>query len=143
MLAPLASEAPEFIIAVMFAVRGKGAAAIGTLIASKVNQWSLLVGSLPVAHFLGGGPASLALDARQIEEFTLTATQTLLGVAIILALRFHWWPAIGLARPVRRPVPGHRHHRPLFPERRPPRPRGRVLDRAPSGHPAHARGTLP
>ncbi len=96
-LAPLASEAPEFIIAVMFAVRGKGAAAIGTLIASKVNQWSLLVGSLPVAHFLGGGPASLALDARQVEEFTLTATQTLLGVAIILALRFHWWSAIGLA----------------------------------------------
>jgi cation:H+ antiporter len=96
-LAPLASEAPEFIIAVMFALRGKGAAAIGTLIASKVNQWSLLVGSLPVAHFLGGGPASLALDARQIEEFTLTATQTLLGVAIILALRFHWWSAIGLA----------------------------------------------
>ena len=96
-LAPLASEAPEFIIAVMFAARGKGVAAIGTLIASKVNQWSLLVGSLPVAHFLGGGPSSLALDSRQVEEFTLTATQTLLGVAIILALRFHWWSAIGLA----------------------------------------------
>ncbi len=96
-LAPLASEAPEFIIAVMFALRGMGAAAIGTLIASKVNQWSLLVGSLPIAHVFGGGPASLALDARQIEEFTLTATQTLLGVAIILGLRFHWWSAIGLA----------------------------------------------
>lgn len=96
-LAPLASEAPEFIIAVMFAVRGMGAAAIGTLIASKVNQWSLLVGSLPVAHWLGGGSASLALDARQVEEFVLTATQTLLGVAIILALRFHLTAAIGLA----------------------------------------------
>ncbi|WP_053353991.1 sodium:proton exchanger [Leucobacter musarum] len=96
-LAPLASEAPEFIIAVMFALRGMGAAAIGTLIASKVNQWSLLVGSLPIAHFTGGGPAALALDARQVEEFTLTATQTLLGVAIILALRFHWFSAIGLA----------------------------------------------
>lgn len=96
-LAPLASEAPEFIIAVLFALRGKGAAAIGTLIASKVNQWSLLVGSLPVAHLLGGGPAELALDARQVEEFTLTATQTLLGVAIIIALRFHWWSALGLA----------------------------------------------
>ena len=97
MLAPLASEAPEFIIAVMFAVRGKGAAAIGALIASKVNQWSLLVGSLPVAHLLGGGPTELVLDARQVEEFTLTATQTLLGVAIIIALRFHWWSALGLA----------------------------------------------
>ncbi|MGC2938958.1 sodium:proton exchanger [Brevibacterium sp. FAM 24638] len=96
-LAPLASEAPEFVIAAMFAVRGMGAAAIGTLIASKVNQWSLLVGSLPIAHLAGGGGPGLPLDGRQIEEFTLTATQTILGVAIILALRFHWAPALGLA----------------------------------------------
>lgn len=96
-LAPLASEAPEFIIAAMFALRGMGGAAIGTLIASKVNQWSLLVGSLPIAHLAGGGGPGLPLDGRQIEEFTLTATQTILGVAIILALRFHWAPALGLA----------------------------------------------
>ncbi|GAA4068041.1 hypothetical protein GCM10023065_20930 [Microbacterium laevaniformans] len=96
-LAPLASEAPEFIIAVMFALRGMGAAAIGTLIASKVNQWSLLVGSLPVAHWFGGGTTALPLDGRQVEEFVLTATQTLLGVAIIIALRFHWWSTLGLA----------------------------------------------
>lgn len=96
-LAPLASEAPEFIIAVMFALRGMGAAAIGTLIASKVNQWSLLVGSLPVAYWFGGGGAGLPMDDRQIEEFVLTATQTLLGVAVIVALRFHWWSAVGLA----------------------------------------------
>jgi cation:H+ antiporter len=96
-LAPLASEAPEFIIAAMFAFRGIGGAAIGTLIASKVNQWSLLVGSLPIAHLAGGGGTMLPLDGRQVEEFTLTATQTILGVAIILALRFHWAPALGLA----------------------------------------------
>lgn len=96
-LAPLASEAPEFIIAVMFALRGHGAAAIGTLIASKVNQWSLLVGSLPVAYWFGGGTTALPLDGRQVEEFVLTATQTLLGVAIIIALRFRLWSAIGLA----------------------------------------------
>lgn len=96
-LAPLASEAPEFIIAVMFALRGMGAAAIGTLIASKVNQWSLLVGSLPVAYWFGGGTTALPMDGRQVEEFVLTATQTLLGVAIIIALRFHWWSALGLA----------------------------------------------
>jgi cation:H+ antiporter len=87
-LAPLASEAPEFIIAVIFASRGKGTAAIATLISSKVNQWTLLVGSLPVAHLLGGGGSSLVLDARQIEEVLLTATQTLMGVALIMALRF-------------------------------------------------------
>ncbi len=96
-LAPLASEAPEFIVAIMFALRGWGSAAIATLIASKINQWSLLVGSLPVAHFFGGGGGAMPLDARQIEEFVLTGTQTLMGVAIILALRFHWWSALSLA----------------------------------------------
>lgn len=87
-LAPLASEAPEFIIATIFAARGKGTAAIATLISSKVNQWTLLVGSLPVAHLLGGGGFSLELDPRQVEEVLLTATQTLMGVALILGLRF-------------------------------------------------------
>ncbi|MEV6863637.1 sodium:proton exchanger [Streptosporangium subroseum] len=93
-LAPLASESPEFIVAILFAVRGKGDDAIGTLISSKVNQWTLLVGSLPIAYLIGGGSAGgLALDARQIEEFLLTATQTLLGVAALLALRFPRWAA--------------------------------------------------
>jgi cation:H+ antiporter len=87
-LAPLASEAPEFIIATIFASRGKGTAAIATLISSKVNQWTLLIGSLPLAHLLGGGGPSLVLDSRQVEEVLLTAAQTLMGVALILALRF-------------------------------------------------------
>ncbi|WP_265445106.1 sodium:proton exchanger [Flexivirga meconopsidis] len=88
-LAPLASEAPEFIIAALFAWRGKGTAAIATLISSKINQWTLLIGSLPIAYLAGGGSASLTLDDRQIEEFLLTATQTLMGVAMLLTLRFH------------------------------------------------------
>jgi cation:H+ antiporter len=88
-LAPLASEAPEFIIATIFATRGKGTAAIATLISSKVNQWTLLIGSLPIAHLVGGGGFTLYLDSRQVEEVLLTATQTMMGVALILALRFH------------------------------------------------------
>jgi cation:H+ antiporter len=95
-LAPLASEAPEFIVAILFAVHGKGTDAIGTLISSKVNQWTLLVGSLPIAYLLGGGSAALALDARQVEEFLLTAAQTLLGVGALLALRFPRWLAFTL-----------------------------------------------
>jgi cation:H+ antiporter len=95
-LAPLASEAPEFIIATIFASRGKGTAAIATLISAKVNQWTLLIGSLPVSHLLGGGGFSLALDARQTEEVLLTATQTLMGVALLLALRFHRATALAL-----------------------------------------------
>lgn len=88
-LAPLASEAPEFIIAIIFASRGKGTAAIATLISSKVNQWTLLMGSLPIAYMAGGGGTALVLDGRQIEEVLLTATQTMMGIALILSLRFH------------------------------------------------------
>jgi cation:H+ antiporter len=95
-LAPLSSEAPEFIIATIFAARGKGAFAIATLISSKVNQWTLLVGSLPVAFVLGGGGMSIQLDGRQIEEMVLTAAQTLMGVALLLGLRFHRWAAWAL-----------------------------------------------
>ncbi len=92
-LAPLASEAPEFIVALLFAWRGKGAAAIGLLISAKVNQWTLLIGSLPIAYGIGGGGPALQLDGRQVEEFLLTATQTMLGIAILLALRFPRWAA--------------------------------------------------
>jgi cation:H+ antiporter len=95
-LAPLASEAPEFIVAILFALHGKGGDAIGTLISSKVNQWTLLVGSLPIAYLIGGGGTALVLDGRQVEEFLLTATQTLLGVAALLALRFPRWLAATL-----------------------------------------------
>ncbi|MGH2711154.1 MAG: sodium:calcium antiporter, partial [Actinomycetota bacterium] len=43
-IAPLASEAPEMIIAILFTLRLKAQAGLGTLISSKVNQWTLLVG---------------------------------------------------------------------------------------------------
>lgn len=86
-LAPLASESPEFIMAFILAFSGKGKAALALLLASKVNQWTLLVGSLPVAHVLGGGELGLPLDGRQTEEFILTAAQTMLGIAILLNLR--------------------------------------------------------
>lgn len=92
-LAPLASEAPELIVAVLFALRGNGAAALGLLISAKVNQWTLLVGSLPLAYALGGGRSALPLDGRQTEEMLLTATQTVLGVSVLLALRFPRWAA--------------------------------------------------
>ena len=92
-LAPLASEAPELIVAVIFALRGKGGAALGLLVSAKVNQWTLLVGSLPIAYLAGGGSTSLQLDARQVEEFGLTIAQTVMGIAVLMTLRFPRWAA--------------------------------------------------
>jgi cation:H+ antiporter len=87
-LAPLASESPEFLVAALLAYRGRQDAALGTLLSSKVNQWTLLVGSIPIAHFIGGGGFEMHMDARQVEEFLLTASQTLLGFAMLLNLKF-------------------------------------------------------
>ena len=95
-LAPLASESPEFIVAILLARRGNGDDALGTLLSSKVNQWTLLIGSIPFAYLLGGGGAALALDARQVEEVLLTAAQTALGFAVLVGLRFHLRAAIVL-----------------------------------------------
>ena len=140
-LAPLASEAPEFIIATLFAARGKGTAAIAMLISSKVNQWTLLVGSLPVAYMFGGGGSVLALDGRQIEEVLLTATQTMMGVALILALRFHRYTAWALLAlfAVQFPITSTR---PADPVRRVRRAGHRWIHRQPPTFHRNTQGTL-
>ncbi|WP_433466054.1 sodium:proton exchanger [Spirillospora sp. CA-128828] len=92
-LAPVASEAPELLVAVMFAWRLRDADAIGTLLSSKVNQWTLLIGTLPLAYRAGGGAWSLPLDSRQIEEVLLTAAQTVLGLSLLIDLVFRRWEA--------------------------------------------------
>ena len=88
-IAPLASESPEFIVAILFALRGNPGASIGTLVSSKVNQWTLLIGMLPLAYSASSGKvAAMALDARQVEEVLLTAAQSLFGVAVIANMSF-------------------------------------------------------
>src|SRR5262249_9766290 len=88
-LAPLVSESPEFVIAVLFALRGSAAASIGTLISSTVNQWTLLVGALPAAFALSGGHlAPMILDGRQREEMFLTSAQSLFALIVISDFRF-------------------------------------------------------
>jgi len=88
-LAPLASETPEFLVAALLAWRGKATAALTLLLAAKVNQWTLLVGSLALAYSAGAGHlASLPLDQRQVGEVLLTAAQSLYGLAVLARLRF-------------------------------------------------------
>jgi cation:H+ antiporter len=86
-VAPFASEAPEFTLAILFAFKGKPNMGLAVLLSSKVNQWTALAGSLPIAYVLGGGSAAIPMVGRQSEEFLLTAAQTLMGVALLLGLR--------------------------------------------------------
>ena len=95
-LAPLASESPELLVAVLFAFRGKGDKGLGTVLSAEVSQWTLLVGAIPVAYTLGGGDGSLPLDPRQHAEFILTSAQAVLGFAVLANLRMSRWEAVTL-----------------------------------------------
>ena len=87
-VAPLASEMPEVVLVVLFVFHGRPTAALGALVSDKINQWTLLVGMIPMAYALGAGHLTpFSLDARQQEEFFLTAAQSLFAVALLLRLR--------------------------------------------------------
>ncbi len=94
-LAPLASESPECIITALFAWRLQAAAGLGALVSSKVNQWTLLVGTIPVVYSLGAGRVTpLPLSATQRSEVLLTSAQSFFAVAVISNLRMSAWEAI-------------------------------------------------
>jgi cation:H+ antiporter len=95
-VAPLASEAPEFIIAGLFAWRLQTNNALGALVSSKVNQWTLLVGSLPLVFMIASQSFhGLPIEGVQRLELLLTASQSLFAVAVIANLRMSlaeaWW----------------------------------------------------
>ena len=86
-LAPLASEAPELLVAGLYAWRLNTNAGLGTLVSSKVNQWTLLIGTLPIAFATASGSLhGLPIIARQREEILLTAAQSLFAVATLCSL---------------------------------------------------------
>jgi cation:H+ antiporter len=99
-LAPLASEAPEIVIACILTLRGDAQAGMGAMVSSKVNQWTLLVGTLPLVYSISlGQPGALHLDDRQIEEILLTAAQSLFAVAVLANMRLSLWESAGLFFP--------------------------------------------
>src|SRR3954464_4607411 len=87
-LAPLASEAPELLVAGLYAWRLNTSSGLGTLVSSKVNQWTLLVGTLPIAfavtsHSFHGLP----IIATQREELLLTAAQSVFALGCLRDLK--------------------------------------------------------
>lgn len=88
-LAPIASEAPEFTVAVMFALRGHAGVALGSLLSAKLNQWTLLVGMIPGVYGLSRGSleSPIPMGAYQMNEILLTAAQSLLAVVLLFSLR--------------------------------------------------------
>jgi len=68
---------------------------MGALLSSKVNQWTLLIGMLPVVYTISAGRfGGMEMDSRQVEELFLTAAQSLFAVAILANLSFTLGEAI-------------------------------------------------
>ena len=88
-LAPVASEAPEFTVALVFAWRGMAGAALGSLLSAKLNQWTLLVGMIPGVYALAHGSLStpIPMGSVQMHEILLTAAQSLLAVVLLASMR--------------------------------------------------------
>lgn len=86
-LAPLASESPELLVAGLYAWRLSTTNGMTTLISSKVNQWTLLVGTLPIVFAVAsGGFNGLPIHGNQQWELLLTAAQSIFAVSILVNL---------------------------------------------------------
>jgi cation:H+ antiporter len=99
-LAPLASEAPELLVAGLFAWRLQARIGLGALVSSKVNQWTLLVGSLPLVYAISSASLhGLPLDIQQRDELFVTAAQSIFAVAVLASRsisRNEAWVLLGL-----------------------------------------------
>ena len=95
-VAPLASESPEIIVAVLFSLRANPIAGLTALISSEVNQLTLLIGSMVIVFSGAAGdslmtPLNFPLDWRQSVEFLLTTSVSLFGLLLIAKRVIPWW----------------------------------------------------
>ncbi len=87
-LAPLASESPELVIALLLTMRANPLAGMTALVSSEVNQLTLLIGSMPVLFSLSFGEAhAFPLDHQQAVEFLLTASMSLFAIVLLARMR--------------------------------------------------------
>ena len=61
---------------------------LGNLLSSKLNQWTLLIATIPIAYSLGAGHIqTMHFTAEVRNEILLTAAQSLFGTVLLLRLR--------------------------------------------------------
>lgn len=95
--APVASEAPELIVACLYAWRLQASQSLGALLSSKVNQWTLLVGTIPIVFAVASSSMhGLPLTTHQRFELLLTAAQSLFAVSLLVNLWLSFWGAWSL-----------------------------------------------
>jgi cation:H+ antiporter len=86
-LVPLATEMPELVVAFVLIKHERAGQAVAVLLSSAVSQWTLALGSLPLAYAAGAGKGPLPLLGREQLELLLTMAQGLMAVAVLVSLR--------------------------------------------------------
>ncbi len=96
-IAPLASESPELIVVAYLVNKARSTAGFNALISSKLNQWTLLIGTLAVVYSIAAGQvATLPFDQKQVAEIWITAAQSFFAIAIITNFEISVREAVGL-----------------------------------------------
>ncbi|MFC7204408.1 sodium:calcium antiporter [Haloferax namakaokahaiae] len=96
-VAPLASESPELIVVAYLVNKARSTAGFNALISSKLNQWTLLIGTLVLVYSLSlGYYAPLPLDVHQQGEIWLTAAQSYFALALLITFSLSVREAIAL-----------------------------------------------
>ena len=97
-VAPFLSEFPEFLSAYRWARTVRHAPmALMNVVSSNINQWTVLAGMIPVVYSLSlGHLAAVPFDGMHRHEILLTILQSLLGMVLLMNMRYSWWEALVL-----------------------------------------------
>ncbi|WP_224447482.1 sodium:calcium antiporter [Haloprofundus salilacus] len=96
-IAPLASESPELIVVAYLVNKARSTAGFNALISSKLNQWTLLIGTLAVVYSIAAGVVgTLPFDFKQSAEIWITAAQSFFALAILVNFNISGREAVAL-----------------------------------------------
>ena len=86
-IVPIATEAPELVIAFVLLTHGRGGQSLAVLLAGAVSQYTLALGTVPLAYQVGAGVGPLPLPGRERIELVLSTGVALYAVASLIMLR--------------------------------------------------------
>jgi cation:H+ antiporter len=94
-VAPFLSEFPEKVSALYWARTVRNAPlALMNMVSSNINQWTMLAAMLPVVYsFRMGALTPIPFNAHQKLEIALTISQSLLGLVLLINMRFSCFEA--------------------------------------------------
>jgi cation:H+ antiporter len=96
-VAPLGSESPELVVVAYLVNKARTTAGFNALISSKLNQWTLLIGTLVLVYSIAAGQYGvLPFDQKQAGEIWLTAAQSLFALSILVTFTISGREAVAL-----------------------------------------------